>query len=49
MASHCGDGKAKLRVGVAVGEQVTEAKTMLRAATKHAGLAIAYLVPLDGA
>jgi hypothetical protein len=41
------DGKARLRVGVAVGAQVSEVKALLREASKGTELAIVYLTPLD--
>ena len=43
------DGQAKLRVGVAVGEQVKEVEVILRAAPEASETAIVYLVPLDQA
>ena len=43
------DGKAKLKVGFAVGAQVAEVKALLHNASTGTELAIAYLVPLDSA
>jgi hypothetical protein len=43
------DGKAKLKVGFAVGAQVSHVKALLRNASTGTELTIAYLVPLDGA
>jgi hypothetical protein len=42
------DGKAKLRVGVAIGQQVKEVSSLLRAEINPSGLAIVDLIPLDG-
>ncbi len=43
------DGEAKLRVGVAVGEQVKEIEVLLRAEPDDSEIAIVYLVSLDQA
>ena len=43
------DGKARLQVGVAVGAQVDEVRSLLRAELKGTDLAIVYLTPLDTA
>lgn len=41
------DGKAKLRVGLAMGQQVAEVKAMLREKPKGSDLTIVYLVSLE--
>ena len=41
------DGKARLRIGPAAGDQETEVKSAIEAATDDDELAIVYLVPLD--
>ena len=41
------DGKVRLRIGPAFGEQVAEVKSAIEAATDDGELAIVYLVPLD--
>jgi hypothetical protein len=43
------NGKTRLRIGPAVGEQVAEVKSKIESATDDGELAIVYLVPLDRA
>jgi hypothetical protein len=43
------DGKARIRIGPAAGEQVSEVKAAIGARASGSELAIIYLLPLDGA
>ena len=43
------NGKSRLRIGPASGEQVDEVRTAIRTVSAYDELAIVYLVPLDGA
>jgi hypothetical protein len=43
------DGKARIRIGPAAGEQVSEVKAAIGARASGSELTIIYLLPLDGA